>query len=96
MCAQLLSHVRLFATLWIAACQAPLSMEFFRQEYWSGMLFLLPRDLPHLGIEPMSPTLLFTTEPSLKFISIKQCLVDSESSVLACVLVFLLTSSLDC
>ena len=51
------------------------------------MLFLLPRDLPHLGIEPMSPTLLFTAEPSLKFIFIKQCLVDNESSVLVCVLV---------
>ena len=52
------------------------------------MLFLLLGDLPHLGIEPMSPTLLFTAEASLKFIFIKQYLVDSESSVLACVLVF--------
>ena len=36
MCAWLLSHVRLFVTLWTVACQAPLPLEFFRQEYWSG------------------------------------------------------------
>ena len=35
--AQLLSHVQLFETLWTVACQAPLSMEFSRQEYWSGL-----------------------------------------------------------
>ena len=37
-----------------AACQAPLSMRFPRQEYWSGLLFSSPRDLPDLGIEPVS------------------------------------------
>ena len=47
-------------------CQAPLSMGFSRQEYWSGLPFPPPGDLPHPGIEPMSPTLaggFFTTEP---------------------------------
>ena len=37
------------------ACQAPLSMEFSRQEYWSGLPFPSPGDLPHPGIEPVSP-----------------------------------------
>ena len=40
-CAKSLSRVRLFATLWTAACQAPLSMGFFRKEYWSELHFLL-------------------------------------------------------
>ena len=52
-----LSRVRLFATPWTVACQAPLSMEFSRQEYWSGLPFPSPGDLPDLGIEPMSPAL---------------------------------------
>ena len=42
---------------WIVACQAPLSMEFSRQEYWSGLSFPSPGDLPDLGIEPGSPVL---------------------------------------
>ena len=37
------------------ACQAPLSMVFLRQEYWSGLPFPLPGDLPNLGTEPTSP-----------------------------------------
>ena len=41
MCAQSLSHIRLFATPWIVALQAPLSMGFPRQEYWSGCPFLI-------------------------------------------------------
>ena len=40
-----------------AACPAPLSMEFSRQESWSGLPFPSPGDLPDLGVEPMSPTL---------------------------------------
>jgi len=40
---------------WTVARQAPLSLEFFRQEYWSGLLFPSPGDLPHPGIEPRSP-----------------------------------------
>ena len=52
-----LSRVRLFATPWTVAHQAPPSMEFSRQEYWSGLPFPSPGDLPNLGIEPWSPTL---------------------------------------
>ena len=52
-----LSRVRLFATLWTVAHQAPLSMGFSRQEYWSGLPFPSPGDLPDPGIEPRSPTL---------------------------------------
>ena len=55
--AQSLSCVRLFVTLWTVACQAPLSIGFFRQEYWSGLPFSPPEDLPNLGIELMSPEL---------------------------------------
>ena len=45
------SRVRLFVTLWAAACQAPLSMGFARQEYWSGLPCPPPGDLPNPGIE---------------------------------------------
>ena len=55
--AQSLSCVLLFVTPWTVACQAPLSMEFSRQEYWSGLLFPSPGDLPHPGIKPSSPVL---------------------------------------
>ena len=54
MCAQLLSCVWLSATLWTAACQAPLSMGYSRQEYRSGLPFPPPWDLPYPGIEPVS------------------------------------------
>ena len=53
--AQFLSHVRLFATPWTIACQVPLSMDSSRQEYWSGLTFSIPGDLPDLGIKPVSP-----------------------------------------
>ena len=46
-----------FATLWAVACQAPLSMEFFRQEYCSGLPLPSPEDVPDPGIEPGSPAL---------------------------------------
>ena len=52
-----LSHVCLFVTLWTVACQAPLSMGFSRQEYWSGLPFPSPGDLPNPEIEPGSPAL---------------------------------------
>ena len=64
-----LSHVWLCVTPWTVTCQAPLSMEFSRQEYWSGLPFPSPGDLPDLGIKPMpyaSPALaggFFTTVP---------------------------------
>ena len=48
------SHVCLFATPWTVACQAPLSMGFSRQEYWSGLPCPSPGDLPDPGIEPAS------------------------------------------
>ena len=54
---KLLSHVRLFATPWTVACQAPLSMGFSQQECWSGLPFPSPGDLPDPGIEPGSPAL---------------------------------------
>ena len=57
-------------TPWTAAHQAPLSMEFCRQGYWSGLPFPSPEDLPHPWIEPGSPTLqadTLPTEPSGKF-----------------------------
>ena len=52
-----LSRVRLFATPWTVAYEAPQFMEFSRQEYWSGLPFPSPWDLPDLGIEPRSPAL---------------------------------------
>ena len=52
-----LSGVRLFVTPWTVAYQAPPSMGFSRQEYWSGLPFPSPGDLPNPGIEPGSPTL---------------------------------------
>ena len=61
-----LSRVRLFATLWTVAYQAPPPMGFSRQEYWSGLPFPSPGDLPNTGIEPRSPTLeadALTSEP---------------------------------
>ena len=50
----LLSHVQLFVTLWTIAHQAPLSVGFLRQKYWSGLPFTFPGDLPNPGIETVS------------------------------------------
>ena len=61
-----LTRVRLFATPWTIAHQAPLSMGFSRQEYWSGLPFPSPGDLPDPGIKPRSPALqadALTSEP---------------------------------
>ena len=52
-----LSRVRLFVTPWAVACQAPLSIGFSKQEYWSGLPVHSPVDLPDPGLEPKSPTL---------------------------------------
>jgi len=63
------SRVRLFATPWTVAYQASPSMGFPRQEYWSGLPFPSPGNLPHLGIEPGSPALeadTLTSEPPEK------------------------------
>ena len=59
-----LSRVRLCVTPWTVAHQAPLSMGFSRQEYWSGLLCLPPGDLPNPGIEPRSPALQADSLPS--------------------------------
>ena len=53
----LLSHVQLFATPWTVACQVPLSIEVPRQEYWSGLPFPPPGDLPYPEIQPRSPSI---------------------------------------
>ena len=53
-CARVLSHIPLFATPWTIAHKAALSMEISRQEYWSGLPFPSPEDLPSPGIKPMS------------------------------------------
>ena len=68
-CLCVLSCVQLFATPWTVALQAPLSMGFSRQEYWSGLSFPSLEDLPGPGIEPMPPVFpalagkFFTTGP---------------------------------
>ena len=59
-----LSRVRLCGTPWTVAYQAPQSMEFSRQEYWNGLSFSSPGDLPNPGIEPRSPTLQTDALPS--------------------------------
>ena len=61
---QSLSRVQLFETPWTVACHAPLSIEFFRHQYWSELPFLSPGDLPDPGIEPRSPALQVDSLPS--------------------------------
>ena len=74
-------YVQLFATLWIAAHQAPVSMGFSRQEYWSGLSCPPSGDLPDPGIEPASPSVsctegrFFIGEPPGKF------MIDINSSI---------------
>ena len=60
--------VQLFATLWTVDCQAPLSMGFFRQEYWSGLTFPPPGHLPDPGIEPAVASWTLSVYFGLKFI----------------------------
>ena len=79
-----LSRVRLFATPWTVAYQASLSMGFSRQEYWSGLPFPSPGDLPDPGTEPGSPALeadILTSEPpgkpNYKYIPLK-IVIDKE------------------
>ena len=67
-----LSPVQLFVSPWTAALQDPLSMEFSKQEYWSGLPFPPPGNLPNPGVQPVSlasavlAVRFFTTEPSGK------------------------------
>ena len=65
------SHVQIFSTPWAVDCQAPPSMGFSKQEYWSGLPFPSPEGLLDPGIEPGSPvlqadSLLSTSEPPVK------------------------------
>ena len=61
---KLLSCVWLFGTLWTGACQALLSIVSSRQEYWSGLPFTSPGDLPDSGLKPWSPALQAGSSPS--------------------------------
>ena len=75
-----LSHVRLFATPWTIAYQAPPSMGFSRQEYWSGLPFPSPEHLLDSGIEPKVSCLaggFFTTEPPRKPYALVDAPVDN-------------------
>ena len=62
----LLSYDQLFATPWTVACQASLSMEFSRQEYWSGLPCPSPGHLPNPQIKPRSPILNYQGNPGPK------------------------------
>ena len=63
-CVLALSHVQLFVSPWTVAHQAPLSMEFSRQDSWSRLPFPSPGDLPNPGIKPGSPVLQADALPS--------------------------------
>ena len=62
--AHVLSRVQLFAAPWAVALKVPLSMEFSRQKYWSGLPFPTPGNLPDPEIEPRCPTLQADSLPS--------------------------------
>ena len=85
---KLLSRVRLFVTPWTLAHQAPLSMGFSRQEYWSGLLFPSPGDLLNAGIEPRSAAMqadALTSEPSGKqLLNVPPSLLDLTAPNLTC------------
>ena len=72
-------RVRLFETPWTVAHQAPLSMGFFRQEYWSGLLFPPPEDLPNPGLSSPPLCLLHWPAGSLPVASLgsSYCVTDS-------------------
>ena len=70
-CALELSCVQLFVTPWTAACQAPLSMEFCRQEHRSGLAFSTLRDLHDPGIESVSLIVLYWQVDSLPLLYLK-------------------------
>ena len=78
----MLSHVCLFVTLWTVAQQAPLTMGFSRQEYWSGLPFPSSGNLPNLGIKPtslMSPALsggFFTTSAAWEALVINNTVIN--------------------
>ena len=84
LCICVLSCVQLFATPWTVAHQTPLSKEFFRQEYWSGLLFPSLGDLPNPGIKPsflVNPALAPTVpsgKPSVPLTKLWSLLLDKE------------------
>ena len=81
---KLLSRVRLFVTPWTVAYKAPLSMEFSRQEYWNGLPFPSPGDLPDSGIEPKYPALqadALLSEPPGKSMYTMEIIIVPSSSV---------------
>ena len=69
-----------FATLWTVACQAPLSMGFPRQAYWSGLPCTSTRDLPDPGIEPSSPALQANSLPSYHFMPVRMAAIQKSTS----------------
>ena len=85
-----LSRVRLFATPWTVAYQASPSIGFSRQEYWSGLPFPSPTDLPDPGIEPRSSVLRADALPSeppgkpLKVLVAQSCLTLCDPWTVAC------------
>ena len=79
---QLLTRVRLFVTPWTVACQTPLSMGFSRQEYWSGLPFPSPGDLPNPGIQPGCPASQsdsLLSEPPGKISNISVCVYNQST-----------------
>ena len=83
-----LSYVRRFVTPWTVACQTTLSMEFSRKEYWSGLPFPPPWNLPDPGIKLASPALaggFFTlSQPPGKPMDLHSCEQDTQNSVNHC------------
>ena len=85
---QSLSHVQLFAIPWTVARQAPLSMGFSRQEYWSGLPFPSPGDLPKPGIEPGSSALQANTLDKNYFTSLKSIISSNQLFSCECLAYF--------
>ena len=82
-----LSHVQLFLPPWTVACQAPLPMGFSRQEYWSGLPFPSPGDLPNPGIKPGSPELQsgsLPSEPPAKLLQVYSWVIFTYPHFLLC------------
>ena len=79
MCA--LSSVQLFVTPWTVACQTPLSIEFFRQEYRSGLPFPTPGALPNPGIEPASLVSPVLEEDSFSLCHLKRLITLRETRI---------------
>ena len=87
------SHVQFFVTPWTIAHQAPLSMGFSRQEYWSGLLFPTPEDLPDSGLKPVFPAApalaggFFTISATWEVLYLYSCLNRYVCTVCVCVCV---------